>query len=86
MSRVESPTHLIDFWSLKSLLKSLEIILISMKSNDFKITYAIFVSVGPLASNGNGCENGGEIFFVDLAHGKFILSIDDNFTEITLII
>ena len=46
MYRVESPTHLIDFWSLKSLL--LEIILISMKSNDFEITYTIFVSVGPL--------------------------------------
>ena len=49
MSRVELPTHLIDFWSLKSLLKSLEVILISMKSNDFKITYAMFLSVGPLA-------------------------------------
>ena len=48
MSRVKSPTHLIDFWSLKSILKSLEIILISMKSNDFEITYAIFASVGPL--------------------------------------
>ena len=48
MPRVKSPTHLIDFWSLKSILKSLEIILISMKSNDFEITYAIFASVGPL--------------------------------------
>ena len=48
MYRVKSPTHLIDFWSLKSILKSLEIILISMKSNDFEITYAIFASVGPL--------------------------------------
>ena len=23
----------------------------------------------------------GEIFFADLAHGKFLLSVDDNFTE-----
>ena len=45
---VESPTHLIDFWSLKSLLKLLEIILVS---NDFEISYAIFVSVGPLSAH-----------------------------------
>ena len=50
---VESPTHLIDFWSLKSFLKSLkslEIILISMKSNDFEISYTIFASVRPLVN------------------------------------
>ena len=43
--------NLIDFWSLKSFLKSLkslEIILILLKSNDFEISYAIFASVGPL--------------------------------------
>ena len=51
MNLVKSPMHLIDLWSLKSflkLLKSLKIILISMKSNDLKISYAIYVSVGPL--------------------------------------
>ena len=31
--------------------------------------------------NGDKCQNGGEIFFVDLAHGEFLLSVDDNFTE-----
>ena len=36
MFRVKLPTHLIDFWSLKSILKSLEI---------------IFASVGPLGKN-----------------------------------
>ena len=44
-------TNLIDFRSLKLFLKSLkslEIILISMKSNDFEISYVIFASVGPL--------------------------------------
>ena len=68
MSRVESPTHSIDFWSLKSLLKSLEIILISMKSNDFEITYAFFC-VGPLVRS----EAEFMLYFVN--HGALWVSV-----------
>ena len=32
-------------------------------------------------SNGDKCQNGGEIFFLDLAHGKFLLYVGDNFTQ-----
>ena len=34
-----------------------------------------------LVMHGDKCKNGGEIFFVDFAHNKFLLSINDNFPE-----
>ena len=39
------------------------------------------MSLDEVTGNGNECKNGGEIFFIDFVHGKFLLSIDDNFTE-----